>query len=263
MRMLKHVIIVMCLFASIVHAKVEVTAGSFTILTNILNQQNEVNKQHQHAEKVDVITQSLIGTPYNKYTLNQSHKGIETLVVNLKAMDCMTFIEYTEALKRSENYEQFITNLAEIRYMGQEISFTSRRHFFSDWLQEPNPVARDITQQISPHTVSVNKKLNLNNQSGLFITGVPVKERVIRYIPVRYVDENLISRLKTGDYIGIYSKNSGLDVSHVGIVIKQGDKVQFRNASSLKGNLKVSDTELLHYLTKKQGILVFRAKVND
>ncbi|HGV3504213.1 N-acetylmuramoyl-L-alanine amidase-like domain-containing protein [Providencia vermicola] len=259
--MLKHVVIVVVwLYASIVNAQVALSAGSYTVLMNILSQQRELSQHHQQAEKVEMITQSLIGTPYNKYTLNQSRATIETLVVNLKAMDCMTFIEYTEAFKRSESYEQFITNLTDIRYVDQNISFTNRRHFFSDWAQEPNPIAWDITQQISPHAVMVNKRLNLNNQGSFFIAGVSVKDRLIHYIPVRFVDNNVINHLKTGDYIGIYSKNSGLDVSHVGIIIKQGDNTLFRNASSLKGNLKVSDTELKHYLAGKQGIIIFRAK---
>lgn len=261
--MLKYVvIIVVCFFASIVHAQVKITAGSYTILMKILSQQNGLSQSQQQAEKVEVITQSLIGTPYNKHTLNQSQSTLETLVVNLKAMDCMTFIEYTEAFKRSESYDQFMTNLANIRYIDQKISFNNRRHFFSDWTQEPNPIAWDITQQISPHTVTVNKTLNLNNQGERFIAGVSVKNRAINYIPVRFVDDNVINHLKTGDYIGIYSKNRGLDVSHVGIIIKQGDKTLFRNASSLKGSLKVSDTELKHYLTGKQGVLIFRAKID-
>ncbi|EPL9572381.1 N-acetylmuramoyl-L-alanine amidase-like domain-containing protein [Providencia rettgeri] len=261
--MLKYVVIVVvCFFASIVHAQIKITAGSYTILMKILSQQNDMGQSHQHTEKVEVITQSLIGTPYNKHTLNQSQSTIETLVVNLKAMDCMTFIEYTEAFKRSESYDQFMTNLADIRYIDQKISFTNRRHFFSDWAQEPNSIAWDITRQMSPHTVTVNKMLNLNKHGGFLIAGVPVKDRAISYIPVKFIDDNVINHLKTGDYIGIYSKNSGLDVSHVGIIIKQGDKTLFRNASSLKGSLKVSDIELKHYLTGKLGVLIFRAKID-
>lgn len=259
--MLKWIIIsVILLFVPITYGKVELTAGSYTILMNILSQQSLFDKQE---EKTEVITRSLLGTPYNKHTLNHSQLSAETLIINLKSMDCMTFIEYTEAFKRSKNYEQFIANLTKIRYTDQDIQFTNRRHFFSDWAQSPNPLVLDITTQISPHAVSVNKKLNFKNDTSLFISGLPIKDRLISYIPVSYIDDNLILNLKTGDYIGVYSKHSGLDVSHVGIVIRQNDTVLFRNASSLKGNLKVSDSELRSYLNGKLGIVVFRTNFDN
>jgi hypothetical protein len=259
--MLKWMIIsVIMLFAPITYGTVEITAGSYTVLMNILSQQSLFDKQE---EKTEVITRSLMGSPYNKHTLNHSQFSEEKLVINLKSMDCMTFIEYTEAFKRSKNYEQFITNLAKIRYTDQDIQFTNRRHFFSDWAQSPNPLVLDITTQISPHAVSVNKKLNFKNDTSLLISGLPIKNRTISYIPMEYIDDNLILNLKTGDYVGIYSKYKGLDVSHVGIVIRHNDKVLFRNASSLKGNLKVSDSELRSYLNGKLGIVVFRANYDN
>lgn len=259
--MLKQTLIgAMLLFMQAAYAKVELTVGSYSILMEILNHQSVFNEQHQQSEKVKAITQSLMGTPYNKHTLNGAQSSVEALIINLKAMDCMTFIEYTEAFKRSENYAQFISNLTHIRYVDQEVSFANRRHFFSDWLQGADAPVLDITTQISPHSVSVNKALNLKNNGNLLIAGLPIKQRVISYIPIKYVDDNLIKRLKTGDYIGIYAKDNGLDVSHVGIIIRDGDKVIFRNASSLKANLKVSDIELWRYLKGKTGIIVFRTK---
>lgn len=51
----------------------------------------------------------------------------------------------------------------------------------------------------------------------------------------------------------------GLDVSHTGIVIRAGDAVWFRNASSLSANRKVVDTPFLNYMRSKPGIVVLRA----
>lgn len=255
-------VIVILLFVSPNFALADVifSSGSYDIMEKVLDEQSKM--KGASAEKIDVLTQNFLNTPYNKQTLNMSSSSVEKLVINLKAMDCMTFIEYTEAFKRSENDEQFKLNLASIRYINQNITFNNRRHFFSDWAQGPDAIAVDITDKISPHAIRINKHLNLKNNGMTYISNYPIKNRVINYIPTKYLDKEVLSQLNAGDYIGIYSTESGLDVSHVGVVIRKGNKIIFRNASSLRGNLKVSDSELLSYLKGKNGIVVLRAKLN-
>ncbi|MGG4610000.1 N-acetylmuramoyl-L-alanine amidase-like domain-containing protein [Providencia sp. Me31A] len=228
-------------------------------MEKVLEKQNKT--KGTSAERIDVLTQSFLNTPYNKQTLNMSSSSAEKLVINLKAMDCMTFIEYTEAFKRSKSDEQFRVNLTSIRYINQDITFNTRRHFFSDWAQGADAIAEDITDTISSHSVKVNKQLNLKNNGMKYISNYPIKKREIRYIPTKYLDKEVLNRLNSGDYIGVYSEEIGLDVSHVGIVIRKGNQIIFRNASSLRGNLKVSDSDLLDYLKGKKGILVFRSKL--
>jgi len=69
--------------------------------------------------------------------------------------------------------------------------------------------------------------------------------------------------LKNGDYIGVYSPVEGLDVSHMGIVIRHDGKVWFRNASSLAINIKVVDASFLEYMRPKPGIVVLRSELSD
>jgi hypothetical protein len=69
--------------------------------------------------------------------------------------------------------------------------------------------------------------------------------------------------MRTGDYVGIYSEIKGLDVSHVGIVIKDGDKIYLRHASSQKKQRKVVDQDFKDYIFKKPGIIVFRPKARN
>ncbi|EBE4966290.1 DUF1460 domain-containing protein, partial [Salmonella enterica] len=52
----------------------------------------------------------------------------------------------------------------------------------------------------------------------------------------------------------------GLDVSHVGIVVRHDGQVWFRNASSLAANRKVVDSPFLEYMRAKPGIVVLRAE---
>ncbi|MDP1001545.1 N-acetylmuramoyl-L-alanine amidase-like domain-containing protein, partial [Klebsiella pneumoniae] len=60
--------------------------------------------------------------------------------------------------------------------------------------------------------------------------------RLISYIPYYGIDIDVLYKLQTGDYVGIYSTKRGLVVSHVGIIIKDHNIIWFRNASSLAKN---------------------------
>ncbi|NEW37190.1 DUF1460 domain-containing protein, partial [Nocardia cyriacigeorgica] len=74
------------------------------------------------------------------------------------------------------------------------------------------------------------------------------------------VDDAVIAGLRTGDYIGAYADQPGLDVSHVGIFVATPDGPVFRNTSSLPADNKVVDTPLLDYVRATPGILVLRPR---
>jgi len=83
-------------------------------------------------------------------------------------------------------------------------------------------------------------------------------QRVITFIPGKAIDGDVIRRLRSGDYIGIYSREKGLDVSHVGIMIKKNRASYFRHASSLQSQRKVIDQDFTAYAARKPGIVVLR-----
>ncbi len=66
--------------------------------------------------------------------------------------------------------------------------------------------------------------------------------RDITYIPSASIDENTLSLLEEGDYIGIYTDLAGLDVTHTGIFIRGENGPVLRNASSLSSNMQVVDS---------------------
>lgn len=234
--------------------EVVLTTGSYGVLDKAISA-----SQGSHAEqKLANATAILLGTPYNNRTLNMDAFSTERLIIDLKAVDCMTFIEYSEAFKYADDPEQFASNLEKVRYIDAKVAFNQRRHFFSDWVEGDHHVVSDITAQLSPHTVFVNKQLNKKSNGDPIIDTVKITPRVIGYIPTRFIDRKLLKQLKTGDYIGIYSPASGLDVTHVGVVIREGEEVIFRHASSQRKNLRVMDVELFSYLQGKSGIMVFR-----
>lgn len=226
-------------------------------LNQILRQASEINNTSQ---RIDFLSKLFLSTPYKPSTLIGNKDMPELFVINLSEMDCLTFIEYIEAMRMSGSFEEFKEALKRVRYRAGEVAFEKRKHFFSDWTESEPVYVEDITELLGGHrTVKVEKILNLKDISGtLFLDGIEVQKREIKYIPAGWIDELVINRLETGDYIGLYSELPGLDVSHVGIAIKYKRMIYLRHASSQKK--KVVDEDLKGYLSGKPGIIVFRPK---
>jgi len=213
-----------------------------------------------HGEVISRVSSAFLGTPYEADTLIGGPATPEALVVNFNGVDCFTLADYVEALTRSHDQKSFLHNLAEVRYTGGNVDYLSRRHFFSDWFATAPRNARDVTPDISPDYVTEDKQLNRKPDGGEYIPGLGIYPRKINYIPGNTISKQVLDRLKTGDYVGVYSPLEGLDVSHVGIVVRHDGQVWFRNASSLVANRKVVDSPLLEYMRAKPGIVVLRAE---
>lgn len=212
-------------------------------------------------QRIDFLSRHFLGTPYQESTLVGDINMAEVFVMNLEGVDCFTFLDYIESLRRSSSFDEFKENLRKVRYRAREISFENRNHFFTDWQKNNARCIRNITKQLGgKYVISVAKVLNRKLDGTYFLPGIKPKERIIQYIPVNAVDDFIISELRTGDYVGIYSKKQGLDVSHVGILVKEKDKTYLRHASSHNEHKKVVDQDFKGYITKKPGILVFRSK---
>lgn len=212
-------------------------------------------------QKVRLISAAFLGTPYLAGTMIGSVDNPETLVVRFDSVDCFTLLDYVEALRRSDSFSIFQSQLTTVRYKNSQIAYLTRNHFFTDWAQSNSDYIQNVTRQIGGVlTESVDKTLNLKRNGDNFLDGYPTVQRRIDYIPADQINYDISSRLQGGDYIGIYSPKAGLDVSHTGIIIKRQGKTFLRHASSLKSVNKVVDRELLPYLNGDKGIIVLRPK---
>ncbi len=77
-------------------------------------------------------------------------------------MDCFTYADYVEALKRANDREEFIDSLIEVRYKDGLVGFQNRKHFFTDWSALAPAIATDITTSLSANAVQLTKNLNKN-----------------------------------------------------------------------------------------------------
>jgi N-acetylmuramoyl-L-alanine amidase-like len=212
-------------------------------------------------QKVRLISAAFLGTPYRAGTMIGRVDIPETLVIRFDGVDCFTLLDYVEALRRSDSFTNFKSHLTTVRYKKSQIGYLTRNHFFTDWAQSNSDYIKNVTRQVGGvSTEYVDKTLNLNKNGDTFLDGYPTIQRRIDYIPADQIDSDILSRLKGGDYIGIYSPKAGLDVSHTGIIIKRESKTFLRHASSSKAINKVVDIELLPYLKGYKGIIILRPK---
>lgn len=233
----------------------EYTAGKVrSIIDNVVIPYRDADE----GERIDRVSRAFLGTPYHENTLVGGINQPEQLVAAFNGVDCFTLLDYVYALTKSDAPQAFLPRLTVTRYEGGRVDYLNRRHFFTDWSQKYPRNATDITASLGAQAVVVTKNLNLKRDGGEYVPGLGGIHRQVSYIPAAKVTPRVLEELKTGDFVGIYSRAAGLDVSHVGIVIKAPDGVYFRNASPLANNRSVVDVPLRSYLKDKPGIVVLR-----
>jgi len=216
------------------------------------------NSMQPNDIKIKNITNKFLNTPYKANTMIGSITQKEELVIDLGHLDCFTFIDYVEAMKHSYTFKEFKTKLINLRYQAGKIDYIFRNHFLSDWITYNN--FENITSLLSSKTKQVIKTLNLSKTNNPFLKGIKTKKTKIDYIDSNDLNDKIINKLQTGDYIGIYTHTKGLDVSHVGIFIKKNAKTYLRHASSKKGVFKVLDVPFESYIKNSPGFIVLREK---
>lgn len=239
--------------------KMAITMNNYTVnkLQSLLALHNAL-PQTDKSQMIALLSQAFLDTPYVANQLIGSASTPEQLVIDFSGLDCFTYLDYVQALRTASNENELVENVIQTRYINGRIDFQHRKHFFTDWAQSEHILASDITAQLSPHAVTVSKHLNRKADGSLYLPGVPTVERPISYIPSEFVDDNVITQLQTGDYIGIYSKLPGLDVTHTGFFIITQHGPVLRHASSSKESMKVMDSPFVSYVSHTPGIVVLR-----
>ena len=209
--------------------------------------------------RIAFLSSHFVGIPYKENTLIGDIETPEVFVVDLESVDCFTFLEYIEAMRLAGSFSEFKGKLKRIRYQDAKVDYRKRNHFFTDWIEYNSVFAEDITTQAGCNkTAFIKKTLNIKEDGTYFLPGIAPRTRMIKYIPSEAIDAGMIEKLKTGDYIGIFSEKEGLDVSHVGIFINNKGEAVLRHASSEKTLRKVVDQGFMDYIKNKPGIVVLR-----
>lgn len=219
-----------------------------------------------------------VGTPYVAATLEREP---EQLVINLRELDCTTFVESVLALSltlpaEEASLESYSHCLQTIRYRkGVITDYTDRLHYFSDWIYENEQFGRvkEVTEALGG--VALQQQLS-------FMSTHPESYPALRHHPERveqmahieqqinarnhyYIPKsslhNCVSGIRNGDIVSFVTSIKGLDVTHVGIAYWRQGTLTFIHASSAAKRVVVQPESLSSYIARNKsckGIRVVR-----
>ncbi|MDH8701194.1 hypothetical protein M2138_000533 [Dysgonomonadaceae bacterium PH5-43] len=223
----------------------------------------------------------LMGTPYVGHTLEVNKE--EQLVINLRELDCMTFVDNCLALSRTVRYanpdfDYFARQLKYIRYRNGIIQgYTSRLHYTSDWITDNinKNVVEDITHGIGgkkfyPEVSIMSTRPELypalkSNPADLAtmkeIENIINKRTTYYYLPKNEIKDKQ-HLIKDGDIICFVTSAKGVDIAHLGIAYRYKGGLTFIHASSKHKKVLVNPESLSDYckaIKSNRGIIVLRS----
>ena len=248
------------------------------IFEELMHQAKMENQSYKNINEIVALCgKYFIGTPYVAKTLEINIE--EKLVVNLRELDCTTYLENMIVLARlikqdKTTFEAYCNELENLRYRNGKVNkYPSRLHYFSDWLFENQRkgIVKNMTQEIGgiPYVKSINfmsahykKYKQLGNPEFLKEiknTEEQINEREYYYIPKKEVEKH-INKIKSGDLIAITTTIKGLDIVHVGFAVAMNNTIYFMHASPEPGVI-LTNEPLSKYLQRNKlqsGIMVAR-----
>lgn len=223
------------------------------------------------------IGEGLIGTPYVGGVLDRGER--ETVRVNLREIDCTTYVETVLALTRAvstggQDFGSFVRELEHIRYRdGRAAGYPSRLHYTTEWflnndkkgtiaLLRDLPGSACFTADLHFMSDHPDKYARLkDNEANL--REIKAREDALNALklPVSYLpadkadDPQVVAALPDQGIVAFITSAPGLDFGHMGIVYKENGRIQLMHASMSAG--KVVRMPLTEYL-KQSGVKGFK-----
>lgn len=268
------------------------TASDDSILANAIYTKADsarvVELLKKDAGDNDVLfyARQFLGVPYVAHTLEMSDP--EKLVVNLRELDCTTFVETALALamtKRqgSVSFADYCRNLTKLRYRGGEMNgYLSRLHYFTWWMHDNLERGNIVEVSDDKHFTAT---IHVNNH---YMSTYPEKYKFLKLHPewvdsIAAMEQRLngpdgnylpeantalsaqdLSCVRSGDLLGIVTTKKGLDYSHLGFAVWGKDgKLHLLDASSKHRKVVEEAITLRRYLQNQStsmGVRLFRLK---
>ena len=233
-------------------------------------------------ERVAFFGRQFIDTPYGAHTLEGEP---EILTVNLDSLDCTTFVETAMALaytvvERRTSWRDFIYNLRRLRYRNGEVDgYPSRLHYIADWVVDNQhrgnfqdatrnfPKFNELSRTIDFMSMNRDKYPALADDANYNrMRRIEEGYRQHRFPYIKTVDlqnKAIKAAFHNGDVVALVSNLKNLDVTHMGIVIKESPDAEpyLLHASSSDGKVEISQRPLDDFLKKNRqwlGVRVFR-----
>lgn len=232
------------------------------------------------------IGKTFIGTDYLGNSLEDDTE--EKLVVNLRALDCVTFYENCVTLARcvklkKTTFNDYMAQLQFLRYRDGTIDgYTSRLHYTTDyWFNgEKKGIMKVVTKDIfgEKNVVEIPKPINFmttHRQSYKHLAANDANWKIIKaqedtinarkdYFMPKGNLHMFADNVHHGDLIGITTNINGMDIAHTGVAVKVDGKLHFMHAPIAGKKVQITEQPLHDYLaknSKQTGIIV--ARVNE
>lgn len=232
------------------------------------------------------IGERLVGTRYEPHTLEVP--GPERLVINLEALDCVTFVENVLVMARLawsaprglvDDPDRFAAayrrELTAIRYRGGKLDgYPSRLHYFSEWIADNE--ALGLVEAVSRELGGVEDESPIDFMSThpdayrqladpAVLADIASTETRLRSRPRHYLPEHGIEAaapgIREGDIIAATSTVPGLDIAHTGIAVRRGGVLRLLHAPLVGSHVQISEESLAERILRiegQDGIMVAR-----
>ena len=232
------------------------------------------------------IGQRFVGTPYAPGTLELP--GPERLVVNLEALDCVTFVENVLALARLARSPHgdlaedpgrlrsaFEAELVRVRYRDGVLNgYASRLHYFSEWIfdNQRKGLVRDLSLQLGGEPVVGGVDFMSTHPDAYPQLADPevlakvadVEARLgagqRHYLPADGIAA-VSSEIRNGDIVAATSTVAGLDVAHTGIALWHDGALRLLHAPLAGSHVQITSetlAERIQRMAGQDGIMVAR-----
>lgn len=221
---------------------------------------------------------TFVGTTYTPYTLEA--EGPEHLVVNLRELDCVTFLENMYALARFVRtaprdvlrdrdraialYEEYLTD---VRYRGGTLEgYPSRLHYFTDWIHdnEQRGLVDEITEELGGvratepiDFMSTHVDAYRQLADSAHLERIRDAERRLSGMTRYYIPEDEVAdvaeRIRDGDIIAATSTVEGLDVAHTGMALWRDGQLHLLHAPLVGEDVQISEVPLAERLQDIDG----------
>lgn len=213
------------------------------------------------------VAKSFLGVPYLTGTLERS--GPEQLIVNLRQLDCWTFIENSLAiaLTGQGDFQAYQECLQQLRYWDGTVNgYGSRIHYFSGWVLQAQAQGhlRDVTVELGgiPYRkqigyISARPAKYPRIQDKAALHAVLAGEARINGHEWHYIPKSKVAQmenlLQDGDLILLTSVKRDLDIAHQGFAIHKNGRIHLLHASSLHKRVIISAEPLAQYMARQKG----------
>lgn len=202
---------------------------------------------------IHYYSRELLGIPYSVYQGPIKH-NIQDLTVqefnyDFNSLDCVTYVETVLALSFMSQPTQanFESSLKKIRYKNNVATFFNRNHDFtcSMWLPNNSDILIDTTPnnltakttldkinwlRDNPETPFAKDMSDLELENLLEIYNIMPREKST----IKYINLSKIIEFPEISVISIVRKNwQNLNVSHMGLALKEQNMILFRHATSI------------------------------